>query len=102
MRINRFVADGGADQASIPHNICGVLVMARPQERHRVATALAALPGVEIHLVGDQGKLITTVEDTTQSTAGPMLERIGGIPGVLSVTLVYHHFDSDREGEIVP
>jgi len=102
MRINRFVADGDGREAPTPHNICGVLVMARPQERHRVAAALAALPGVEVHLVGDEGKLVTTVEDSADSLAGPTLERLGGVPGVLAVTLVYHHFDPDLEEGIVP
>lgn len=107
MRVNSFVARERQRPHSQVENVCGVLVHARPQARHDVASALQALPGVEIHAVGDEGKLVVTVEDAPDNGsggiwAGATIEQFNQVPGVLSVALVFHHFDQEREGEIVP
>lgn len=102
MRVNRFASAESGRSVNRPDNICGVLVHARPAERLGVARRLGELPGVEVHVTGDDGKLIVTVEDTAQTLAGPTIEGFIQMPGVLSVALAYHHFDSVQEGEIVP
>lgn len=103
MRVNRFArAEESGRPANRPDNICGVLVHARPDDRFGVAERLEALPGVEVHVTGDDGKLIVTVEDTADSLAGVTIEGFIHVPGVLAVALAYHHFDSELEGEIVP
>ncbi|MBI5163548.1 MAG: chaperone NapD [Magnetospirillum sp.] len=102
MRLNSFVSA----EKSRPHteleNICGVLVHAKPAELKRVSAALVALPGVEIHQSTAEGKLVVTVEDADGVWAGATISQFNEIEGVLSVALVYHHFDTDLEGEIVP
>lgn len=102
MRVNNFVQAERERPHPVVENICGVLVHAHPEERHAVAERLAALPGVEVHIVGDEGKLVLTVEDAAGTWAGATIDQFNRVPGVLSVALAYHHFDSELEGEIVP
>lgn len=102
MRVNSFVRSERERPHPQVENICGVLVHARPEERFAVAKALEALPGVEVAIIGDEGKLVLTVEDAEGIWAGATIDQFNRVPGVLSVTLAYHHFDSELEGEIVP
>ncbi|HSV28048.1 MAG TPA: chaperone NapD [Candidatus Omnitrophota bacterium] len=100
MRVNTFVAKEKERPHDVVENVCGVLVHARPAELDHVRVGLGELPGVEIHQVTDDGRLIVTVEDAEGQWAGATISRFNDIRGVLSVALVYHHFDSDLEGEI--
>lgn len=102
MRVNSFAAREQQEDRKQVENVCGVLVHARTEERFAVRERLEALPGVEVHVVGDEGKLVVTVEDTDETLAGPTIEHFNKVPGVLSVALAYHHFDTELEGEIVP
>ncbi len=102
MRVNSFVRTERERPHPAVENVCGVLVHARPDLRHDVARALEDLPGVEVHMIGDEGKLVVTVEDAGGTWAGATIDQFNRISGVLSVALVYHHFDSELEGEIVP
>ncbi|HTH16896.1 MAG TPA: chaperone NapD [Magnetospirillum sp.] len=102
MRVNGFVARERERAHPQLENVCGVLVHVRPERRHDIAKRLEELPGVEIHAIGDDGKLIVTVEDAGGTWAGATIDQFNTVQGVLSVALVYHHFDSELEGEIVP
>jgi nitrate reductase NapD len=75
--------------------IVGVLVQACPGKLDRVARALADLPGVEVHARADPGRLVTTVEARGDHPIGDTLLAINRSEGVLSATLVYHHFEED-------
>lgn len=74
-------------------NICGCLVHAAPGAAGRVQAALAAIPGVEVH-AEDGGRIVVTVEDTETATAADRIMEMHQIPGVLTVTLTYHHFET--------
>lgn len=102
MRVNSFVRTEQDRPHAAVENICGVLVHAYPEERHAVAERLQALPGVEVHIIGDEGKLVLTVEDAEGTWAGATIDQFNRVAGVLSVTMAYHHFDTELEGEIVP
>ena len=102
MRLGTFVAREHEAPRVAVENICGVLVHAVPADRHRIKAALEALPGVEINTMTDDGKMVVIVEDADGQWAGATITSFHDIAGVLSVALVYHHFDSDLEGEIVP
>lgn len=101
MRVNTFLAHEKERPHQHPENICGVLVHAHPDLLPEVTAALEALPGVEIHMVSEQGKMVVTVEDAGGTWAGATIDQFNKITGVLSVTLAYHHFDSELAGEIV-
>jgi nitrate reductase NapAB chaperone NapD len=50
-------------------NIAGVLVHAKADELDAVRDGLIGLPGVELHLTMDDGRLIVTVEDVQDHSA---------------------------------
>ena len=75
-------------------NISGVLVHIRPEQVNAVKARLGNLNGVEIHATTDDGRLVVTIEDDT----GPMIDTMNSfhdIEGVLSASLIYHHFDEE-------
>ncbi len=102
MRVNAFAAREMERPVERPENVCGVLVMADPKQTQTVSEGLTALPGGEVHAVSEEGKMVVTVEDAGGTWAGATIEKFNQLPGVLSVALVYHHFDSCEQGEIVP
>ncbi len=73
-------------------NICGCLVHAAPGTEARVSAAISATPGAEVHAEKD-GRIVVTVEDTDTATAADRIMELHQIPGVLTVTLTYHHFE---------
>lgn len=77
-------------------NVAGVLVHATPAKLDEVRRALAALPGVEIHAATDDGRLVVTVEDALIPASDTVMA-LHRLDGVLSVALVYHHFDPAPE-----
>ena len=78
-------------------NICGVLVHAQPGRAAEIADALNALPNAEVHQITDDNRLIVTVEEADDRTAGDTVLAMHRIQGVLSAALVYHHFEPDQE-----
>ena len=80
-------------------NVAGVLVHCRPGMDERVSAALNALPGVEVHLKQEDGRMVVTVEDQDEQGAGESLLAMHRLEGVISAALVYHHFEPDDAGE---
>ncbi len=80
-------------------NICGVLVHALPEKGEAVAAAIAGLDGAELHDTVPDGRMIVTVEDTGDTSAGDTVLALHRLPGVLSAALVYHHFETDESIE---
>ncbi|MGH1361889.1 MAG: chaperone NapD [Burkholderiaceae bacterium] len=74
-------------------NICGCLVHAVPESVSSARLALDQMPGVETHAQTTDGRFVVVVEDTEQSTAAETIMAMHQIPGIVSVTLSYHHFD---------
>lgn len=102
MRVDSFLKTEKRRDHTQVENICGVLVQTWPEQRWSVKADLEALPGVEVHAASDDGKLVVTVEDAEGQWAGATISRFNEVKDVLSVALIYHHFESEQEGEIVP
>lgn len=102
MRLSTFVENEHAKPKEQIENVCGVLVHVKPELRHQIHDLLTGISGVEIHAMTDDGRMVVTVEDAEGVWAGAKITSFHDIPGVLSVALTYHHFDSDLEGESVP
>jgi nitrate reductase NapD len=83
-------------------NICGVIVHVAPGRSEDVSRTLAAMPGVEVHAGAGDGRLVITVEDTSEITAAQGLLAVNALPGVVNAALVYHHYepDSDEPGSV--
>ena len=74
-------------------NICGCLVHATADKAGAVRSSAVAMEGVEVHAASDDGRLVMVVEDTDAATASERIMAIHQLPGVISVTLTYHHFE---------
>lgn len=79
------------------YNVCGVLVMARPERCPEVEQSLVQMPGVEIHARGDDGKLVVTVEGPVSARCADTITEMALIDGVISTSLVYHEIDPESE-----
>lgn len=80
-------------------NISSILVNAGPQHVSTVEASLAALAGVEVHAVSPEGRMIVTIESDGDRETTQTYEAIQQLPGVLSLAMVYHHFEPDPEKE---
>ena len=75
------------------HNICGVLVHVLPDKQSVLVEQLSAFDGVEVHLSGAGGRIVTTIEDTPATSAIDTLSAIHRLDGIIAAGLVYHHFE---------
>lgn len=73
-------------------NICGCLVQATPEKTQSVIAAIEATEGGEVHAHKD-GRIVVTIEDTDDKRASDQIMDMHNIPGVITVTLTYHHFE---------
>lgn len=78
------------------YNVCGVLVMTRPEKGAVVEQALNEMEGVEVHARGDDGRLVVTVEGTQGHLLADTITGLAGIEGVISTSLVYHEIDTEE------
>ncbi|MGW8227983.1 MAG: chaperone NapD [Gammaproteobacteria bacterium] len=79
-------------------NIAGVVIHARPEKLAGVEAQLLELPGVEIHATADDGRMVVTVEDE-ESRLGDTVMAFHNVDGVLSASLIYHHFEDSEEAQ---
>ncbi|MBI4809382.1 MAG: chaperone NapD [Nitrosomonadales bacterium] len=78
-------------------HISGVVVHARPGHAVQAQAQLAAIEGVEVHISDVECKLVVTIEQEDEQSTVDTFERLNALPGVLSATMVYHHFESDTD-----
>lgn len=74
-------------------NICGCLVQTAPDKTAAVIEAINAADGSEVH-AHDKGRIVVTVEDTPTRLASDLIMEMHQIPGVIGVSLTYHHFEA--------
>jgi len=79
-------------------NIAGVVIHARPEKLAGVETQLLELPGVEVHATADDGRMVVTVEDE-ESRLGDTVMAFHNVDGVLSASVIYHHFEDSEEAQ---
>ena len=82
-------------------NICGCLVHIRPERAENAEQAMSALNGVEIYAKSEDGRFVVVVEDTADRLASETIMDLHQVPGVLSLTLTYHHFEDLAETQAV-
>ncbi|WP_127478343.1 chaperone NapD [Sulfurivermis fontis] len=76
-------------------SVAGVLVHAAPAHIERVRAQLTQLPGVEVHAVTPEGKMVVTVEESAERMTGETVMRLYDVEGVLSAAMIYHQFEND-------
>ena len=81
-----------------PVNIAGVMFVAHPTKVEQVAKELAEFPGAEVHVTGDTGNLVVTIEEEiTNPKKSKLIDTITNmshVHGVISSSLIFHHNDA--------
>ena len=84
-------------------HIAGVLVHARPDALQTVAVSIGDIAGARVHAVHPEGKLVVTLEAASALAVRECLERMRGLPGVLTASLVTQHAEPlDAMNQEVP
>ena len=83
-------------------NICGCLIHVAPDQAEAAAQSMRGTSGVEVHAQADDGRFVVVVEDTSDRLASEIIMDLHQIPGVISLTLTYHHFEDLAENSPHP
>lgn len=79
-------------------NIAGVVINTMPDYEPLLEQQLGAMPGVEVHAVTDNRRMVVTVEAEDTRVLADILTGFHNMKGVISATTVYHHFEEyDKE-----
>ena len=82
-------------------NIAGVLIHAYPKFVQKVNKQLLKISGVEVHATTDEGKIIVTAEDDDDRILADTIMKFQDLDGVLSASMIYHHYECDpNEGGV--
>jgi nitrate reductase NapD len=79
-------------------HVSSLVVHGRPERLETIRLALAQLEGVEIHAAAPSGKLVVTLETTSEQEVVAQLATITLLDGVLSATLVFHQVEPIEPG----
>ncbi len=74
-------------------NICGCLVHVNRNTIDTTREEIEQIQGVEVHAQTEDGRLVVVVEDTEDTLASDTIMALHQIPGVITLTLNYHHFE---------
>jgi len=77
-------------------NIAGVLVHAKPDRMCEVEKALQVIPGVEVHAMNEDGRLVITVEENEPDIVGRKLLTINQLEDVFSAAMVFQYSDENE------
>ena len=80
-------------------NISGIVLRTRPERAGEVRATLASLPGVEVHVVTGDGRLVLTLEDAGTASAADTFVKLHDIRGVMSVAMIYQYSDESGSQE---
>ncbi|MCK5897038.1 MAG: chaperone NapD [Cocleimonas sp.] len=75
-------------------SICGVMAQVLPEKMEEVTPLLLAIQGLEIHAIGDDGKLVITVESEHYKETGRRITTLQNIKGILSASMIYQHTET--------
>lgn len=81
-------------------NISSAIVHAHTANVSAVQARLMSLPGVEVHGVSPEGKIIVTIESDDDSISIDTYTRIGQLEGVVASAMVYNQSESEPDKEI--
>jgi len=80
-------------------NISSAILGVLPADTMQVSKQLRELGGVEVHAVGEDGRMIISIESGDEDNTSNIFEVIRQMPGVISAALVYHQYESDPDEE---
>lgn len=80
-------------------NISSAILGVLPEDADQVRKQLLTLKGVEVHAVAEDGRMIVSIESAAEDDTVGIFEAIRQTSGVLSASLVYHHYETDPDEE---
>ena len=81
-------------------NICGCLAHVSSDQADVARQTMEGTSGVEVHAASEDGRFVVVVEDTEDRLASEIIMDLHQIPGVLSLTLNYHHFEDPKSPDL--
>ncbi len=78
-------------------SMSGIVVHVQPVCPAALRGRLAALSGVEIHAVKEDGQLVISVEDAPETASADLLEQVRNLPDVFSAAMIYSYFGSMQQ-----
>jgi len=75
--------------------VASLVVRARPERLTALEDELRRMPGVEVHAVQREGRLVVTVEDADGAYPAESIVSIHNLGGVIGVSLVYEYSDEE-------
>lgn len=79
-------------------NVSGVVVTASPENVESVEEVLNTMDGVEVcESFKKDGKIIVVMEDEDTGKEVKKFKEIHNVPGVITVSMAYHHFEDEAE-----
>ncbi|MCG6877451.1 MAG: chaperone NapD [Betaproteobacteria bacterium] len=79
--------------------VASLVVRARPERLTALGEALRQMPGVEVHAVQPEGRIVVTVEDVDGVYPAESIVSIHNLGGVIGVSLVYEYSDEETGSE---
>ncbi|PSW00639.1 chaperone NapD [Photobacterium lipolyticum] len=79
------------------YHVCSLIVHALADQTESVKKAIENLEGAEVPVSNEVGKMVVVLEGDSRDGLVGRFEKIKTLPGVLAVTLVYHHMDEQSD-----
>ena len=76
-------------------NISSAVLHTRADALSRVRRTLAGFPGVEVHAVTDDGRMVITIEGDDARQMGDTLASLHDVKGVLSAAMIYQYCEPE-------
>jgi nitrate reductase NapD len=81
-------------------NISSAIIYAKPDHDQALRAQLVAMPGVEVHAVTGDGKLVISIESDNDGSAVDTYKAIELLSGVLSVAMIFQQTESNPQQEL--
>jgi len=78
-------------------NISGLLILIDNEKKTELLPALESFPGLELHTVFDNGKIVAILERETTNEEVSAVKELNFMDGVFSAVMVYHNFEEETE-----
>lgn len=75
-------------------SISGLVIHAHPERTQEVRARLAEIEGVDIHAVGEDGRMVVTLDSESDRKAADTLMDMQKLEGVLNASLIYNQFEN--------
>lgn len=79
------------------YHVASYIAQILPVNKDDISQFIHSHQGAEIHAVSDEGKLVFTLEGTSQKQLAALTDQIKLHPDILTLSPVYHQFLSQEQ-----